>query len=85
MGENVSMGTFSASGCGPKRSATELDKPLPLRIRICLRADLYPRVYMPDLTTSARRAVIDSVDFAALDLFMDIGVKLGGGIDRASE
>ena len=38
---------------------------------------------MPDLTTSARRAAIDSVDFTALDLFMGIGVKVGGGIDRA--
>ena len=25
---------------------------------------------MPDLTTSARRAAIDSVDFAALDFFV---------------
>jgi hypothetical protein len=31
---------------------------------------LYPSVYFPDFTTSARRAAIDSVDLAAFDFFV---------------
>lgn len=56
------------------------DEPLPLRI--CLRADLYPRVYLPDLTTRARRDAMDSEDFAALDFLVGaiagVGVGIGG-------
>jgi hypothetical protein len=40
-----------------------------------LRADLYPRVYFPDLTTSARRDEMDSLDLVALDFLV-------GAIDR---
>lgn len=45
-------------------------KSLPLPLRICLRADLYPRVYLPDFTTRASLAAIDSVDLAALDFLV---------------
>jgi hypothetical protein len=50
---------------------------LPLPLRICLRADLKPKLYLPDLTTRARRAAIDSVDFAALDFFVGAIVIVG--------
>ena len=42
----------------------------PLQLRICFKADLYPRVYLPDLTTSVRRAPMDSVDYAAFDFLV---------------
>ena len=45
-------------------------KSSPLPLRICFRADLYPREYFPDLTTSASLAEIDSADLAALDFFV---------------
>jgi len=55
---------------------------LPLPLRICFNADLYPRVYFPDLTTSARRAAMDSVDFAAFDfLVVDMAVADQGDSD----
>lgn len=50
---------------------------LPLPLRICFKADLYPRVYLPDLTTSARRAAMDSVDFAAFDFLVGAIVIVG--------
>jgi hypothetical protein len=50
---------------------------VPFPDRICFKADLYPNVYFPDLTTSANRAAIDSVDFAALDFL--VGAIFGGG------
>lgn len=53
-------------------------KCLPLPLRICLSADLYPSVYLPDLTTSARRAAMDSVDFAAFDFFVGAMESVGG-------
>ena len=49
----------------------EFDKKCsPLPFRICFRADLYPRVYFPDLTTRASLAAIDSLDLAAFDFFV---------------
>lgn len=45
----------------------------PLPFLICFKALLYPSVYFPDLTTSARRAAMDSVDFACLDFLGAIG------------
>lgn len=53
----------------------------PLPLRICLRADLYPREYLPDLTTSARRDAIDSVDLVALD-FLE-GAMAGTAVSLA--
>jgi hypothetical protein len=57
---------------GPKHEANgfeeKCDSPLPERI--CLSADLYPSVYFPDLTTSAKRAAIDSIDLVALDFLV---------------
>jgi hypothetical protein len=59
----------------------------PLLLRICFNALLYPSVYLPDLTTSARRAAIDSVDLADFDFLVgaiganekiELGVGLGG-------
>jgi hypothetical protein len=61
--------TFSASRSSPKGQMLEDCLPLPLRI--CFSADLYPSVYFPDLTTSARRAAMDSVDLAAFDFFVE--------------
>ena len=61
--------TFSASSSSP-RETSFFEKCSPLPLRICFRADLYPRVYFPDLTTSASLAVIDSDDLAALDFFV---------------
>ena len=52
----------------PRDEFDEKCSPLPLRI--CFRADLYPRVYFPDLTTRASLAEIDSVDLAALDFLV---------------
>jgi len=49
-----------------------------LPLRICLSADLYPRVYFPDLTTSPSLAEIDSVDLVALDFFVGAMVAVGG-------
>jgi hypothetical protein len=50
----------------------------PLPFRICFRADLYPRVYFPDLTTRASLAEIDSVDLVALDFFVGAMVVVAG-------
>ena len=66
----------------PRESRVETNAPLLLRI--CLRADLYPRAYLPDFTTSARRAAMDSVDLEALDFLVGaiavrVGVGDGGG------
>ena len=64
------QGTFSASNAPVPgvKGCSELYSPLPLRI--CFKADLYPKEYLPDLTTRARREAIDSVDFAALDFLV---------------
>ena len=58
----------------------------PLPLRICFSADLCPRVYLPDLTTSASLAAMDSVDLVALDFFVgaiaadvDVGMGLSMG------
>ena len=65
----------------PGERVGEWDAPLPERI--CLRADLYPREYLPDLTTRARREAMDSEDFAALDFFVGAiadSVGIGRGV-----
>lgn len=66
-GYTVSQGTFSASRSSPRETSNECS---PFPLRICLRADLYPRVYFPDFTTSASLAEMDSEDFAAFDFFV---------------
>ena len=53
-------------------------------LRICLSADLYPREYLPDLTTSARRDAIDSVDLAALDFLVGAIADVGDGCLRTA-
>ncbi len=63
----------------PGERVSGRDEPLPERI--CLRADLYPREYLPDLTTRARREAMDSEDFAALDFLVGAiadGVSVSG-------
>ena len=63
------QGTFSASRSSPRgKEAGEITAPLPFRI--CLRADLYPREYFPDLTTRARREEMDSDDLVAFDFLV---------------
>src|SRR5271170_2385796 len=64
--------TLQSPGCNAWR------KCLPLPLRICLSADLYPSVYLPDLTTSARRAAMDSVDLVAFDFFVGAMESVGG-------
>jgi len=64
----------------PWMKATKFYSPLPLRI--CLRADLYPRVYFPDLTTSASLAAMDSVDLAALDFLVGAIAVVEGAVLR---
>jgi len=69
--ESQQRDLLSLGFSGPKHEANGLKKRYsPLPERICLSADLYPSVYFPDLTTSAKRAAIDSTDLVALDFLV---------------
>jgi hypothetical protein len=70
----TSLATKRKKKSQPK-GPSQLSAPVPRR---------KPRLYLPDLTTRARRAAIDSVDFAALDFFVG-AIAIVGFVGWCSE